>query len=260
MTTDTKKLEGKLLRSLYSGQFDLLESLSVAGGLEGTSNSIDASPKTIEFKMTIDMMPGLATPAETSAALLRSMEEHFAPTTYVPDFIPATRASKTFDRYFGPATTSGVTVGTTEAPSIVKASSYEVRRRPLKEHRATPVSRPRRIPRLGRFHALQRWEGKVVNSNGETFLAGLTDLSLPGPAEEAEFELSDVAAADHPLIRPGAIFYWSVGYYDSPAGQRSRSSRIRFRRLPAPDDEDIAAARLRGARIAASLGADQRDG
>jgi len=50
----------------------------------------------------------------------------------------------------------------------------------------------------------------------------------------------DITPDDASLIKPGAVFYWSVGFFDYPGRGRSRESRIRFRRLKGPSKADIA--------------------
>src|SRR5262249_25118886 len=64
-----------------------------------------------------------------------------------------------------------------------------------------------------RFVLLQKWEGTVLQVLPEDSLfARLVDLSGSGPDEEAEFSLEEVSDIDRPLVVPGAIFYWSIGY------------------------------------------------
>lgn len=105
--------------------------------------------------------------------------------------------------------------------------------RPQEEPSAAPIVFLRREPSMqSRFIPLQKWEGTVVEVLDEGFFARLVDLTSGGVDEEAEFPLEEVSDADRPLIAPGAVFYWNIGYFDSLSGQRTRSSVIRFRRLP----------------------------
>lgn len=79
---------------------------------------------------------------------------------------------------------------------------------------------------------LQKWEGVVDEVRDRTFVARLIPIiGQPGDLE-AEIYFDEVSIDDRPLVKPGAFFYWSVGYKDGPAGQRSRESLVRFRRLP----------------------------
>lgn len=83
-----------------------------------------------------------------------------------------------------------------------------------------------------RFDLRQQWEGAVTAVGVDSFSASLRDLTDPTVSEEtAELFLEDVGESDRDLIEPGAVFYWSVGYEDTPRG-RERKSIIRFRRLP----------------------------
>jgi hypothetical protein len=82
-----------------------------------------------------------------------------------------------------------------------------------------------------RFEVLQKWEGVVLEVLSDSFTARLSDLTRQGPDEDAEFALEEIDIGDRDLLRPGAVFYWNIGYSDSLTG-RARVSIIRFRRLP----------------------------
>jgi hypothetical protein len=84
-----------------------------------------------------------------------------------------------------------------------------------------------------RFVASQKWEGTVLETASDSFLARLVDLTTQNPDEEADFPLDEVPHPDLSLVQPGAVFYWDIGYLDKVDGQRMRISSIRFRRLPA---------------------------
>lgn len=100
-------------------------------------------------------------------------------------------------------------------------------------------------PRLvDRFVCLQRWEGYVLEVGSDAFLARLVDLTRGGTEEEAEILIEELDPSDHPLLEPGAVFYWSIGYLERPSG-RQRSSVIRFRRLPAWTRGELLVARDR---------------
>lgn len=84
-----------------------------------------------------------------------------------------------------------------------------------------------------RFKLLQFWEGQVEEVNAENFIATIQDkTSLENPKEGLELSLQEISDEDKEFVCPGAIFYWSIGYEDSPGRPRQRVSRIRFRRLP----------------------------
>jgi hypothetical protein len=109
-------------------------------------------------------------------------------------------------------------------------------------------------PRQDFFNSLQAWEGIVIEVMVDSFLARLIDLTNTGVDEEAEFSMNDISDDDKPLVKPGAIFYWDIGYHTSYSGQRTRSSLIRFRRLPAWTQQEIEAAEREADRIGKALG------
>lgn len=108
-----------------------------------------------------------------------------------------------------------------------------------------------------RFDLRQQWEGTVVELSGDGFTVNLRDLTNPaGPEESAELFLEDVSEGDRAAVEPGAIFYWSVGYEDTPRG-RERKSIIRFRRLPGWSRRELDAMRARAADLSSYfIGAD----
>jgi hypothetical protein len=84
------------------------------------------------------------------------------------------------------------------------------------------------------FEMHQHFEGLVVEThNDNSFTAELSDLTdRDMPKEVADFSLAEISEDDHTLVRPGAIFYWSMGIERSKGGQVRRVSEIRLRRLP----------------------------
>lgn len=112
----------------------------------------------------------------------------------------------------------------------------------------------RTTPRQSVFISLQKWEGVVLEVMTGSFLVRLVDLTRTGPDEEAELPLDEISEEDRPLVRPGAIFYWHIGYHTSYSGQRTRTSIIRFRRLPAWTREEIDAARREAEHLGESIG------
>ncbi len=121
-----------------------------------------------------------------------------------------------------------------------------------------PVVAPIRLPASRqaqpRFDALQKWEGRVLEVGDSTFAAVVVDAVEAGVEEEAEFDLEEVSPGDLDLVEPGAIFYWSIGYRTEPSGERSRSSVLVFRRLPAWSAKDLSMARSRADHIRDRLG------
>lgn len=93
-----------------------------------------------------------------------------------------------------------------------------------------------------RFITLAKWVGRVQRVHGDSFVAIVQDQLSDSPDEEVELARSEVSEADEPLLRPGAVFYWSIGYRELLGRQRWRESAIRFRRLPKPSIVDEAEA------------------
>jgi len=107
-----------------------------------------------------------------------------------------------------------------------------------------PVVFPRTPPLIQEhFIPLQKWEGVVDQVKSDYFIARLVDQTGTTPDELAEFMLDEVSKGDRTLVKPGAIFYWNIGYEESLGGQRKRSSIIRFRRLPAWSAHELEAAK-----------------
>lgn len=121
--------------------------------------------------------------------------------------------------------------------STKKNTDELIRRlKPSPVHVPTP-----RVP-LDRFRMLANWIGRVQRVYDDTFVALVQDQLEDRPEEEAELLRDEVASVDQPLLVPGAVFYWSIGYRDRLAGPRIRESVIRFRRLPKPSSDDLAKA------------------
>ena len=96
-----------------------------------------------------------------------------------------------------------------------------------------------------RFIAIQEWEGYVTSVYFDKFTAVLNDLTSLDytPAETMDFPLDDLMQDSLHLVKPGALFRWSIGY-QIRNGSKSRISRVIFRRLPAWTKQDLQAAQL----------------
>lgn len=106
----------------------------------------------------------------------------------------------------------------------------------------------------GYTETLQQWEGVVEEILEDSLIVRLTDLTNEMDDEEAEIPLDEISAGDIELVAPGAIFYWHIGYYTSAGGQRTRTSDIRFRRLPSWRAEDISKVNQEAESIAKTIG------
>lgn len=102
------------------------------------------------------------------------------------------------------------------------------------------LPRPTRSAEGRRFKALQLFEGTVAEADEDAFVATLRDQTDPAqPLQRATISIDNVWESDRDLIAPGAVFYWSIGYQIQPHGQRSLTSTMRFRRLPAWTASDL---------------------
>lgn len=81
---------------------------------------------------------------------------------------------------------------------------------------------------------LQEWEGVVERIEGDIFVARLRDMTADEvyPGEIAELPVGDVSEDDRELLRVGAVFCMTVGYYVWADGRRECFGRVVFRRLP----------------------------
>ena len=100
----------------------------------------------------------------------------------------------------------------------------------------TTVEEPKSAARLQRgkgetrFWLLNKWQGQVLSVGEETFDAQLFDMAHPNVTERAEFLISDLPEDGRALLRPGAMFYWMIGYRDEGTRQRTRASVIWMKR------------------------------
>jgi hypothetical protein len=129
----------------------------------------------------------------------------------------------------------------------------------LPERPAPHVIRLNRFPAPEQhFLLLQLWEGTVVQLIDNEFSAVLYDLTNPSHGDErATFSIEEVADPDRPLLAPGAIFYWSLGYEVVRSGTRKAVSEIRFRRLPAWSRRDIARLNIVAEKFSKLFGSSQ---
>lgn len=115
---------------------------------------------------------------------------------------------------------------------------------------------PTRSRQTPSFHALQEWEGYVVEINDADFTARLTDLTAGASyaGEEADIPLEEVSESDAARMQVGSIFRWVIGYERSPSGTKKRVSQIVFRDLPAVTKADLLAGEEWAGQIVGAFG------
>ena len=113
------------------------------------------------------------------------------------------------------------------------------------EHGYSLMEFLRRLPPPPRpattLHALQEWEGYVLEIRTTDFVAHLVDLKAGASheQEEAVIPLAEISDYDVNRMRTGSIFRWVIGYERSIAGTKKRVSQIVFRDLPAITEADL---------------------
>jgi hypothetical protein len=116
----------------------------------------------------------------------------------------------------------------------------------VEEQRDVPIGnvvrRPDPTPLDYWFDVRQQWEGVVTSVGGDAgdeFTVVLRDVShADAPEYEAVLSMEEISEDDLPLLKEGAVLYWTIGY-KTRAGTRERVSTIRLRRLPAWSRADI---------------------
>ena len=99
------------------------------------------------------------------------------------------------------------------------------------------------------------WECTVASVSGDMFTAVLRSLRDPDDSDkDAEIPVDEVTEDDRELLRPGAVFYWTIGYAITASGTRTRQSELKFRRLPAWTAKDLVAVEKDASELFANLG------
>jgi hypothetical protein len=108
-----------------------------------------------------------------------------------------------------------------------------------------------------RFPPLYHWEGVVDEVGEDSFTCHLIPLEGDGQnqarVEFSDFSFDDLGESDRALVRPGAVFYWTVGRLTNAAGTTSNQSLVRFRRIPAPTATQVAQAKAEAGELLREL-------
>ena len=91
------------------------------------------------------------------------------------------------------------------------------------------------------FHAIQEWEGYIIEIGDTDFVARLVDLTAGATLEEEEalIPLTEISDNDAAGMQLGSIFRWVIGYERSAAGTKKRVSQFVFRDLPVVTKSDL---------------------
>jgi hypothetical protein len=107
---------------------------------------------------------------------------------------------------------------------------------------------------------LQQWEALVTEVTDDAEWAEIIDLTDPSNAAEVvEIPFAEFAVSDRPLLQPGSVFYWSIGYETSPGGTIRRVSEIRVRRTAAWSPRTIASLKARACEFSLEFGNGDND-
>lgn len=79
----------------------------------------------------------------------------------------------------------------------------------------------------------QCWSGKVISATDQELTVRLEDLTnRDNPDELIVLSRDEIDDREQSLVKPGALFYWYIGYRQGYKYSKERISIIRFRRLP----------------------------
>jgi hypothetical protein len=163
----------------------------------------------------------------------------YAPLSRAPSVLPPGPATQEAGHYKTAQTTKSRTV---LATGYETAKNFETPRPRLAEGFAGFVPAPFRMIPVGRAHSdrvvvLQQWEGTVSSVSGDEVTAVVHDWTNPTmPDEEVTVSIEEFSPDEQPLLTPGTVFYWSIGYR-TRSGTRERVSSFQLRRLPPPSQE-----------------------
>ena len=112
---------------------------------------------------------------------------------------------------------------------------------PLSAYLPRPALQRKHLQARPSLHALQEWEGYVIEIGETEFVARLTDLTANAKVEDeqAVIPLEEISDDDAAKLRLGGIFRWVIGYERSGTGTKKRVSQIVFRDLPVVTKSDM---------------------
>lgn len=87
---------------------------------------------------------------------------------------------------------------------------------------------------------LDKWEGKIVEIDGDTFTAELYPIDREGMPITADFDL-ELLGSDAATAVPGDVFYLVVRTVKAPGKRPTRTENLRLRRLGRITPEEVQA-------------------
>lgn len=119
----------------------------------------------------------------------------------------------------------------------------------MRQQRRSTVGGAGNAKQLASFKVLESWVGRVteVDQSKDQFWAMVVSDLHPENRERAEFTLAEISDDDQLLVKPGALFYWSVGYQINEFGNRMSASTVRFKRIRHWTRKELLAAEARSA-------------
>lgn len=94
---------------------------------------------------------------------------------------------------------------------------------------------------------LDKWEGLILEMDGELMTAELTPLNRTGPCLVADFQ-TGLLGDDARVAEPGDVFYLTVRTVKDGSGYPTRTEQLRLRRLGIWTEEDVSRLRTQAAK------------
>ncbi len=120
-----------------------------------------------------------------------------------------------------------------ELETLPKQQGYQALSHVFNEVDVPAISKMKPLNEGPLATVIQIWEGVILSVDFERGMmtVKLTDRGGLIGDHTADIELQWVSNQDHDLLRPGAVFYWTM-FKETKRGSVSNSQEIRFRRLP----------------------------
>src|SRR5581483_8576703 len=93
---------------------------------------------------------------------------------------------------------------------------------------------------IWKITGLDKWEGKILEIDGDTFTAELYPIDDDGMPITADFDRK-LLGSDAATVVPGDVFYLSVRTVSAPGRRPSRNENLRLRRLGRITPEEVRA-------------------